>query len=84
MNAPVGPPIRKFDPPKNEIETGDNCRNESLLRSHTARYTECNRKRESNYADYDAGNQIRRKGLAVILTFTEQAEEFRSEHIAKL
>ena len=52
-------------------ETGNYCRNKSLLRGHAARYTEGDGEREGDDADNDAGDKVGDKTLTAVSALLE-------------
>ena len=65
-------------------ETGYDRRYETLLRGHSACYTERYRKWQRDDSHDDTGNKIRCECLAVILSFSEQPEKLGLEHVFKV
>ena len=77
---PYCPTIPATSSEKGYEKTGNNGSDETLLRGHAACYTECDCQRKGNDADNDTGNQIRHKGLLIVVTFLEQPEKFGLEY----
>ena len=58
-NAPVGPPICVFEPPRAEIkEPGDDGRIDAGLRRDARRDGERHRQRQRDQADRDPGDEV--------------------------
>ena len=60
---------------KGDEETGDDGRDETLLRGHAAGNTESDCKRQGDDAHYDTGDEIGDKGLPVITAFPENVSD---------